>query len=105
MKLSSDVEENSGPKPSSCQSFPICHWNLNSISAHNYMKLSLLRVYLSTHKFDVICISESYLNSDASTIDENLEIAGLLSLEPITHLILSEVVFAFPTNTLFLSSY
>ena len=76
MKLSSDVEENPGPKPSSCQSFPICHWNLNSISAHNYMKLSLLRVYLSTHKFDVICISESYLNSDASTIDENLEIAG-----------------------------
>ena len=40
------------------------------------MKLSLLRDYLSTHKFDVICISETYLNSDTSTVDENLEIAG-----------------------------
>ena len=76
MKLSGDVEENPGLKPSSSQSFSICHWNSNSISAHNYMKLSLLRAYLSTHKFDVICISETYLNSDISTVDENLEIAG-----------------------------
>ena len=37
MKLSGDVEENPGPKPSSSQSFSICHY-LNSISAHNYMK-------------------------------------------------------------------
>ena len=40
------------------------------------MKLPLLRAYLSTHKFDVICISETYLNSDTSTVAENLEIAG-----------------------------
>ena len=41
VKLSGDVEVNTGPKPSSSQSFSICHCNLNSISAHNYMKLSL----------------------------------------------------------------
>ena len=76
MKLSGDVEENPGPKPSSSQNFSICRWNLNSISAHNYVKLSLLRAYLSTQKFDVICISETYLNSDTSTVDENLETAG-----------------------------
>ena len=29
-----------------------------------------------SYKFDVICISETYLNSDTSTVDENLEIAG-----------------------------
>ena len=40
------------------------------------MKLSFLRAYLSTHKFDFICISETYLNSDTSTVDENIEIAG-----------------------------
>ena len=40
------------------------------------MKLSLLRAYLSTHKFDIICISETYLNSDTSTVNENLGIAG-----------------------------
>ena len=54
----------------------VCQWNLNSIYAHNYMKISLLRAYLSTHKFDVICISETYLNSDTSTVDQNLETAG-----------------------------
>ena len=71
-----NVEENPGRKPSSSQSFSICHWNLNSISAHNYIKLSFLRAYVSTHKFDVICISETYLNSDTPNVDENLEIVG-----------------------------
>ena len=70
VKLSSDIEENLGPKPSSSRNVSICHWNLNSISAHNYMKLSLLRAYLSTHKF------ETYLNSNTSTVDEKLEITG-----------------------------
>ena len=76
LKLSGDIEENPGPKPSSNQSFSICHWNLNSISAHNYIKVSLLRAYISTHKFDVICISETYLDSDISDDDDNLKIAG-----------------------------
>ena len=65
MKLCGDVEENQGPKPNSNQNFSICHWNLKIISAQNYIKLSLLRAYLSTHKFDVICISENYLDSDS----------------------------------------
>ena len=39
LKLSGDIEENPGPKPSSNQSFSICHWNLNSMSAHNYIKV------------------------------------------------------------------
>ena len=76
LKVSGGVEENPGPKPSSSQSFSICHCDLNSISAHNYIKLSLLRAYVSTYKYDVICISETYLDSDTSTADENLEIAG-----------------------------
>ena len=46
------------------------------------MKFSLLRGYLSTHKFDVICISEIYLNSDTSTVDENLEITLIRADHP-----------------------
>ena len=76
MKLCGDVEENLGPKLSSNQIFFICHWNLNSISAYNYIKISLLRVYLSTHKFDVICMPETYLDYDTSHEDDNLEIIG-----------------------------
>ena len=44
--LSGDTETNPGPKPISGQSFSICHWNLNSISAHNYTKIFLLTAYV-----------------------------------------------------------
>ena len=40
LKISGDIEENPGPKPSSNQSFSICHWSLNNISAYNYIKVS-----------------------------------------------------------------
>ena len=36
--LSGDIETNPGPTPSSGQCFSICHWNLNSIAAHNFAK-------------------------------------------------------------------
>ena len=61
-------------KPSSSQGCSICHWNFNNIAEHNYIELALLRAYVSTHKFDVISVSETYLNSDTSTVDGNLEI-------------------------------
>ena len=38
-----DVELNPGPKNrNSCYNFSICHWNLNSITAHNFAKVNLL---------------------------------------------------------------
>ena len=37
-----DIEMNPGPKPDPCHSFSICHWNLNSLTAHNYLKVKLL---------------------------------------------------------------
>ena len=72
--LSGDIETNPGPKPIAGQSFSICHWNLNSISAHNFTKISLLTAYVLVHNFDIICLSETYLNSETSTDDKNLEI-------------------------------
>ena len=55
-KRSGDIEPNPGHKPNSCQSFSICHWNLNSISTQIFIKLSLLRPYIVIHKFDVVCL-------------------------------------------------
>ena len=49
IRLSADIEENPGPKCNSNQSFSICHSNLNSITAHNYLKMSLLRAYILLH--------------------------------------------------------
>ena len=40
--LCGDVETNPGPNTSCSQSLSICHWNVNGLSAHNYLKLSLL---------------------------------------------------------------
>ena len=74
--LSGDIEENPGPKPSSCDKFFICHWNLNSISAHNFIKISLLRAYISTHNFDILCSSETCLDSIISSNGNNLTIPG-----------------------------
>ena len=47
IKLSGDIEENPGPRSQPCNSLSICHWNLKSIPADNFIKLSLLRACIS----------------------------------------------------------
>ena len=74
--LSGDIKTNPGPTPSSGQCFSICHWNLNSITAHNFAKLSLLTAYNLVHSFDIICLSETYLNSETPPNDTRLELPG-----------------------------
>ena len=34
LELSGDIKFNPGPKPGSSQSFSVCHWNLNNMSAN-----------------------------------------------------------------------
>ena len=74
LQLSGDIALNPGPKPNSCKSFSICHWNLNSMTSHNFIKVSLLTAYNSIHKFDIICLSEMHLNSETLSNDENLNV-------------------------------
>ena len=74
--LSGDVEVNPGPKNIVTECLSICHWNFNSISAHDYSKLFLLKTYISVHKFDIICLSETYLDSTGPLDDDNLVISG-----------------------------
>ena len=64
------------PKPNSCQSFSICQWNQNMISAHKYLKLSLWRAYITVYNFDVICLSKTYLDSSILHDEDNLQISG-----------------------------
>ena len=71
--LGGDVELNPGPKQSSINAFSICNWNLNSLSAHDYAKIFLLKAYIAIHRFDIICISETYLDSSTSPDNNNLE--------------------------------
>ena len=61
ISLSGDVEVNLGPRTKDSNTFSVCHWNLNSISVHSNSKVSLLKAYLTNHKFDIVCLSETYL--------------------------------------------
>ena len=72
-----DIELNPGPKKgSSCYNFSVCHWNLNSITAHNFAKIDLLQAYNIIHQYDMICLSESYLDASVSSDNDNLNIDG-----------------------------
>ena len=68
--LHGDVETNPGLnkkyKPFTC-----CHWNVNSLTAHNMVKLSSIAAYNTIHKYDFICISETYLDSYVPTHDRD----------------------------------
>ena len=76
IKLSGYAGENPGLKPKSCQSFSICHLNVNSVSPDNFSKVFLLRAQIAIHKFETICISERFPNSDPAFDDDNLMIEG-----------------------------
>ena len=69
--MSGEFDVNPGPKRDSCQSesFSICHWNL---------KASFLTAYLSVNKFDIVCLSETFANSDILADGETLQIPGYI---------------------------
>ena len=68
-----DIEVNPGPQKLKPKSLLVCHWNLNSLSAHNFSKLTQLKAY-------IICLSETCLDS---TIPESLlEIDGYNLVRP-----------------------
>ena len=54
-----DIEPNPGPRKSKQNSLSICHWNLNSLSAHNFANLTQLKTYNSIYKHDFPCLSET----------------------------------------------
>ena len=62
-----DIETNPGPRGKHSQYFSFCHWNLNSLPPQNYAKVSLLQAFNALHKFDLICLSKTYLDSSIST--------------------------------------
>ena len=74
-----DIELNPGPKY-----FSMCHWNLNNLTAHNYSKVSQLEAFNLVHKFDILCILETRLDSSVSKDGNALSIEGY-SVIPVDH--------------------
>ena len=67
--MSNNNDITSGPKLDSFQNFAIFHWNINSVTAHNFLK-----AYLTIGKTDIVCLSGAYLDSSFPVNDENLVI-------------------------------
>ena len=55
IRQSGDIEMDPGPRSNPSHNFSICHWILNSLTAHNYLKVPLSWVYVAIKKFDVVC--------------------------------------------------
>ena len=68
-----NMESNPGPKTKTKKSFfffSYSPWNANSLLAHN--KFSMLEAYNIAHKYDILCIYESYLDSTVALDDNSL---------------------------------
>ena len=69
-----DIESNPGPKKQHQISF--CHWNLNGLAAHNFSKVSLLQAISLSKNYDLICLSETFLDPSIDSSDERTTIEG-----------------------------
>ena len=69
IELSGDFEKSPGPNSKSDQRFSVCHWKIQSLIPYNCI-----------HHFDIICFSETYLNSDISSDNEDLDIPDYRSI-------------------------
>ena len=74
--LHGDIESNPGPRNSKNHLPSFCHWNLNSLPAHNFSKMLLLKAYNAIYKYDFICLSEIYLDSSIPSDHVSLELEG-----------------------------
>ena len=71
-----DIELNlSSKKRSSCYNISVCHWNLNSITTHNFAIIDLLQADYTVHQY-YMYLSEPHLDGSASSDNDNLSRNG-----------------------------
>ena len=68
-----DIETNPGPRFSY---LTFSHWNLNGLTAHDSIKISLLPAHITQHNYDIICLSETFLNSSIQSDDNRIKLDG-----------------------------
>ena len=67
------IEANRAHKYSSLR---FCPWNLNGLTAHDSIKISSLQVSVTQLNYDIVYVSERFLNSFIQTEDERILIDG-----------------------------
>ena len=68
-----DIEKNPGPKYPSLRFYL---WNLNGLIAHDCIKITLIQANITNQNFDIVCLSETFLNSSIQNDDHKLKIHG-----------------------------
>ena len=71
---SGDIETNPGQKKQSSLKF--FHWNLYELEAPDFIKLQLIGTYIATNNFDIVCLSEPFLDSSIPNDENRINIAG-----------------------------
>ena len=66
LMLSSDVHPNPGQFDNSLK---FCHWNLNGVCVRDKIKIPLLETYNSIFHYDLMVLSETYLNKAVKNED------------------------------------
>ena len=72
--LSGDTEVNPDPKRS--YNIKFCQWNLNGLAAADFIKVPLIQDLITTSNFDILCLSERFLDSSIPDDDLNIQING-----------------------------
>ena len=55
-------------------SLKFCHWNLDSIVVNGFIKIPLIEAHNSFYNYDLIALSETYL--DSSITNETISLTG-----------------------------
>ena len=63
--LSGNIELNPGPKKSPFIKF--CHRNLKGQAAYDFIKIPLVEAYIKNYNFEIVCLSETFLDSTVPT--------------------------------------
>ena len=67
---SGDIKTNTYPRKSL---IIFCHWNLNGLAAHAFVKME---AFITTHNFNIICLSETFLYLSIHIIDTRINVNG-----------------------------
>ena len=70
---SGDTDTNPGSRKPPIK---LCLWNLNGLAAHEFIKVPLIKAFISTHNFDNLCLSETFFDSTIDFNDGNINIDG-----------------------------
>ena len=67
-----DIKANPGSPKEKLKNLSCCHWNANSLIAHNVSKISFSEAYNAVYKHDFLWIFETYSDSSVSEGDKNV---------------------------------